>query len=406
MPDVTRHIPPANEWAESGIPILVEAIAAIEDLVKTQAFQDGPPVYREEWAFIYKRLWRDGGIRYEGIEEIGHHHYQRVACAARGQELHSSIVNDASLPPWVRAKFRSCAGFASGAWCSITSINEHTRLDDGAFIVSIQHRLSLPISPVNYLTRCRGTGSLCKQYRSEHLPTVPGYLREIGRFRSRWYGIDEHSNATHWFSCTCGGVATAGHNAAGDAYGRLIRPLGYSVTVKEVYAGRSKPTPKHPEGEHQWIDGVMQNMRIGDGRAIGFDCAITNGIAASCVEKAATKDGHATSEKEKQKIREKAFACGKRGLNFIPVALDSFSRLGNIATKIVVEGYKAMIEKAKTDQEKWEIINMKKSGLAKLSATVQRRNAAMLFSNADPISGGVEARPPPFSGHDEHEPMA
>jgi hypothetical protein len=176
--------------------------------------------------------------------------------------------------------------------------------------------------------------------------------------------------------------------------------------VLKVYVGRGKPTRKHLQGKHQWADGIMHNMRVGDGRSTGFDTAITNGIGASIVDSAARREHAATHNRERTKINEKEFACKHRNIRFLPVVLDSFSKLGERAADVIIKGYTAMLEATKTDQEKWEILNLKKRGLATLSVAVQRRNAAIIFHAADPISGGVTAIPPSFDGHDDDDPMA
>ena len=59
----------------------------------------------------------------------------------------------------------------------------------------------------------------------------------------------------------------------------------------------------------------------------------------------------------------------------------------------MVDGYAAKLARAKTDQEKWAIINEKQHLVATISLTVQKRNACILIGNAQPMGGGFETRP-------------
>ena len=68
--------------------------------------------------------------------------------------------------------------------------------------------------------------------------------------------------------------------------------------------------------------------------------------------------------------------------------MDSFSGLGEKARDVVLKGYQARRQAAKTDGEKWAISLEFTSYLAMLSAAVQKGNAAAFFGLAHPLAGG------------------
>ena len=72
LEDVSPLMPPPSEWATSGVPMLAEAIAFIEELVNNSAgFRDGPDSEADDWKSVRNEIVADdGSVNYEGIEQI------------------------------------------------------------------------------------------------------------------------------------------------------------------------------------------------------------------------------------------------------------------------------------------------------------------------------------------------
>jgi hypothetical protein len=70
IPHVARYIPTADQWASSGIPILKEAAETITKIASLKAFLDGPPVNKEAWAYVHKRLIVRDKFDIRGIEDL------------------------------------------------------------------------------------------------------------------------------------------------------------------------------------------------------------------------------------------------------------------------------------------------------------------------------------------------
>ena len=74
-------VPPPSGWAASGVPMLAEAIAFIEELVgNSVGFRNGPDSDADDWRFIRGKIVADdGSVNYEGIELASGRHFQHVA---------------------------------------------------------------------------------------------------------------------------------------------------------------------------------------------------------------------------------------------------------------------------------------------------------------------------------------
>jgi hypothetical protein len=259
-------------------------------------------------------------------------------------------------------------------------------MDDQSFVIAAQNRVGAPISAITPESRCLGRAKNCQPYRAENLATVPGTLKS-GQ-HGRPYTLREHEDATHWLGCPCGGISIHGHNAVVDAICRLLRPIGYQVSQKELFLAMGPKTKKYPQGKAEYADALARNFMAGQGIGIAIDGSITNSLSASVVRRSARADHAATALRERAKHREKEQLAKSRHLQFLAAAVDSFSAIGVEFAKVVNAGYAAKVESAQTDQEKWEIIAEKQRGMTLLSMAVQRRNAAVILQSAHPLGGG------------------
>ena len=57
-------------------------------------------------------------------------------------------------------------------------------------------------------------------------------------------------------------------------------------------------------------------------------------------------------------------------------------------------GFAELIDQAKTDDEKWRVRNLRKRFLQRISATIARRNWAIVNELAHPRAGGAPPPPP------------
>ena len=71
LEDVSPLVPPPSGWATSGVPMLAEAIAFIEELVNNSAgFRNGPDGEADDWKSVRNKIAADdGSINYDGIEQ-------------------------------------------------------------------------------------------------------------------------------------------------------------------------------------------------------------------------------------------------------------------------------------------------------------------------------------------------
>ena len=212
------------------------------------------------------------------------------------------------------------------------------------------------------------------------IPKVPCL---VGTGRGRHVLTEtEHFLAAHFDHCGGEGHCIARHNAVCEVYGRMLSSLGYSVLIKEI------PIGAVGGGKNQKIDGIARNWTAGSATAIGFDGCVGAALIHSRVVDAARTDYFVTRALEKEKRRKKAPGCEAKRLSFLPVAMDNFSGLGEKARDVVLKGYQARRQAAKTDGEKWAISLEFTSYLAMLSAAVQKGNAAAFFGLAHPLAGG------------------
>ena len=174
-------------------------------------------------------------------------------------------------------------------------------------------------------------------------------------------------------------------------FGRMLSSLGYSVSIKEIPVGVYG-------GKHRKIDGIARNWTAGSATGIGIDGCVGAALTYLRLADAARIDYSVTRELEKKKLREKGPGCKNLRLDFLPVAMDSFSALGEEARDVLLEGYQARRKMAKTDGEKWAITLEFASYLSALSAIVQKGNAAAFFGLAHPLAGGP-AGPAPVPPH-------
>jgi hypothetical protein len=121
---------------------------------------------------------------------------------------------------------------------------------------------------------------------------------------------------------------------------------------------------------------------------LGIDTTIGGALIHSKLRRAARRELHVVTTLEKTKEGLKAELCHAKECDFMTVAIDSLGAWGAECTSVVVEGFAAKLANAKTDRDKWLIINEKQHHVARISMTVQKRNMCILLANAHPLGGG------------------
>ena len=403
MADLRDLIPPPRTWKTCGIPMFEDAMAAIEDVVHTAAFQKGPEVYKEAWSYVYKRLWVNDAFNPDGIEELAARHTQHVFCEAMSQQLRDDLLNDASLPRETRGHLRSCGRPVSSAWLG-NRIGDDTSLLKETFWVAAMRRLNHPISAIMPHTRCIGSAKRCQLYTARNMLTNPPCMIGAGEVQ-RPLSVREHEDAAHFDSCPGGGHLTMGHNAVTEIYTRHgLAKLGFSCVVKEEYVGRGPPTRQNPHGVNQRVDALAFNMTAFGGRALAIDATVGSARLHSNLNGQAGDGAFTTRKLEDSKKKSKQPPCARRNMVYLTVAMDANSALGEAAWDIVNEGWKAKAAALLTDRDKWAVMHEKANFCQLLSVAVQRSRASILFCNARPIATGF--KPPATFDIDEHgDPM-
>ena len=213
LEDVSPLVPPPSEWATSGVPMLAEAVAFIEELVNnSEGFMNGPDGEADDWRFIRGKIVADDGtVNYEGIEQVSGRHFQHVANNALQQDMFNAIVDNPSVGTERRARTSARRSSSERARCSASTS-------------------SAP--PSNCTTR-RGSR---RRRATSTTPRAPSPLRHaapawalrrsrlpgcipcnIGKAQEpRTLSLFEHLNDTHWDGCNYGGWEAA-RQAAGIA---------------------------------------------------------------------------------------------------------------------------------------------------------------------------------------------
>ena len=65
--------------------------------------------------------------------------------------------------------------------------------------------------------------------------------------------------------------------------------------------------------------------------------------------------------------------------------------MGDEATETLLGAFHAREDAARTDHERWVMVNERVGLFASVSAMVQRRSAMILLANARPLAGGFAA---------------
>ena len=389
MPDVARHIPPADQWEDCHVPALRDAHRTLAAITATSAFIDGPPRHRDEWQYVRERLLDANGAFYpQGIEGLAGRHLQRVLVAAAMQQLWHDVVDDPTAEAATRARLRSCACWGSAHWQQITSLSPATEMEPHAFVYNLQGRLGAPRSGITLATRCIGCNPFSVAVMLANPPCHVGTSATPRLVTQR-----EWLDGVHFDWERGGGHAVWRHNRVSFVFAKILSKLGYSVKVAEIWVGNAPG----PNGKPQRIDGLAKNAMAGSGVGIGFDATVGSANLRTRLKKAADEGYTTTRQLEKVKTYLKGQPTKRQNLEFLAVALDSNSALGEQARDVVQAGYAARLALAKTDGERWAIALECQGLLAELSAAVQKGNAAIFFANARPVAGGfMHAAPVPL----------
>ena len=383
--DLSPLIPPAAEWETCDQPILRAAMATIRSVVGLRSFRHGPTHNREAWKYMVTRLLPGGAFAPDGIETLAGRHFQRVATAASMQDMYEALIEDDTLPAMSRARLRSCSHFCSGAWQRIGSIGTHTELSPHIFLHALRRRVGLPCTAITKDTRCTKPGCL-------HGPSMadpPTYVG-VGAEYPTWVSLRAFREGVHWDHCIGAGMSVQGHNAISALVAAMFAKCGYSARVSEVNIGKGGP---RRDGTNQRLDGTATSWTAGDGRTLAWDTT----VGAALVEhrhrlrEAARTTGRVTAFLEQKKKLLKAAAAQAAGYHYFCVALDSLGYMGVEATETLLGAFHAREDAARTDHERWVMVNERVGLFASVSAMVQRRSAMILLANARPLAGGFAA---------------
>ena len=145
-----------------------------------------------------------------------------------------------------------------------------------------------------------------------------------------------------------------------------------------------------------------------EGGRLGLDATIggafLRGNTNLFLRRAATGEVSPATRLEHDKERAKAEGSRRRGLVFLPVAVDSLGAMGDREAKLIHDGYAEKLATIQSDGERWAVLIEKAGIMATMSAVVQRNNATVLFAMGTPLAGGfVPEAHRPDDGADEGE---
>ena len=216
------------------------------------------------------------------------------------------------------ARLRSCSSGAGSAWLSASRACMHTKLSDVEFVSGGHHRLGLgPRSDVQ-LPACPCNGVAPTDERNAPPaadaadPTAPD----------------------HCMSCkTAAGERTLRHTFTASAWRQSISAAGLSTSMEPSYRRLAQNAAAAAAAGSRRGDIFTI---LPDGSITVLDAVVTHPCGRSCVGPASKHDGHAAAKAAKQKEDSFASAMGDgAGYTFVPLAMESFGRLGTAATQFL-----------------------------------------------------------------------
>jgi hypothetical protein len=169
----------------------------------------------------------------------------------------------------------------------------------------------------------------------------------------------------HAISCATGGDRIHRHDALRDRLHGFISAAGLTATVEErnIVASSSRRPG----------DIFIRNWTMG--RPAALDVTVTSPLQASLVSRAAEIDGAAANVRETSKDVKNAEACDEAGVDFIPLAVETFGGWAPQARAAIkkIAGYWG----ARKGRPREKAVNEVHQTL---SVTLQRGNAAMMVA--------------------------
>ena len=201
------------------------------------------------------------------------------------------------------ARIRSAACGPASAWLTALPMTPTLRLSNAEFRAAGRHLLGLGVaSPVD-------------------LPPCP-------------CTAGDSTTPDHALSCNHNaGEAIVRHDLWASAWRHVIRRAGCATSAEPPYNSLAAPGAQGAAGLHRGDILVVWP----DGRVRILDCVVTHPAAASFVRDAAEAAGSAAAKAETRKRR----AFGEFGegsaFEFVPLAVESYGRLGSAASRFLSE---------------------------------------------------------------------
>jgi hypothetical protein len=195
------------------------------------------------------------------------------------------------------ARVRSAASGTSAAWLTAVPTVPTLRLTDSDFVMAGRHRLGLGVpAPVG------SPPCVC--------------------------GAADSSKADHALSCRLNaGYNTMRHDSGYKAWCRIIRRAGCKTAVEPLY-NRYVPGAGLKRADIECVWPRSEHITM-------LDCVITHPAAASYVRRASRTSGAAAEQQEDNKIREHADFSQSDAYEFVPLAMESYGRLGLKASRFL-----------------------------------------------------------------------
>jgi hypothetical protein len=246
------------------------------------------------------------------------------------------------------ARMRSAASGPAGAWLTALPGAPTTRLGDAAFVFAGQHLLGLGPQTAVAAPPC-----LC--------------------------GAEGAANPDHAMVCALvKGMASLRHDLWASAWRRVIRKAGCASSAEPAYSGLR---PRQGRGQTVGLHRGDILAVLPAGRVVVLDCVVTHPAAASHRRAAARAFGAAAAKAAQGKVTAFRSHQGACDYEFVPLAVESYGRLGVDAARFLSQLGDIAAEDGRVSKERFV-----RSARQELSVALCRGNGHMYFRSTFEIA--------------------
>jgi hypothetical protein len=272
-------------------------------------------------------------LTYEEVRTQSQQAVSKLIDAEAASRLHlaTTVVRD-------RARLNCVARDGAGDWLTaLPSKQLGLHLRSGEFIFAVKHRLGLPVF--------REAGE-CPAQRCEAVSDVHG---------------------DHAISCAIGGERISKHNHVRDAL--------FQAAQQAQLGPLKEPDGLLPGSDDRPADVLLPHWS--NGRDVALDCTVVNATQATLVHRVAEDGSNAVRHAHEAKVRKYGDRCATEGIEFVPLAVDSFGGWHEVALETLTKlGRQLARVVGKPEEEQVRHLRQR------LAVLLVRDNMAMLLSRS------------------------